>query len=127
MPLLSAFLGRLLKRPVWSEVTNTHERRSDERQSAFIPVLIGLRGQPPLAGSVINISLNGAAIRINEWNAAWLISLDQSDEMWLAGLLEVPVICWVVIVEKDVIRVHFAWDHEFRNQLQELIGKLIPM
>jgi hypothetical protein len=98
--------------------------RATARFDAEVPVLIGPDDTPPAAGVVVNISLQGAAVRIRD-AVKWLAHLDQGDELRMTGLLRASVPCWVVVVDGDLLRVHFAMDAAQRNRLFELIGSLV--
>jgi hypothetical protein len=98
--------------------------RAAERFGAKIPVFIGPRGTPPTAGALVNISLQGAAVRISK-DTEWLTSLDQGDELHMTGLLPTPVACWGVVVDGDMLRVHFSADAGQRDKLFEGIGSLL--
>jgi hypothetical protein len=98
--------------------------RATSRFDADIPVLIGPGGRSPAAGTVVNISLQGAAVRIHD-AVEWLAHLDQGDELRMTGLLSAPLPCWVVVVDGDLLRIHFAMDAAQRSRLFELIGSLV--
>ncbi len=105
--------------------------RQDERRGALrhdVQFNVHLRrpGISPVAGSVINISWSGAAIRVHGWNAptpaAWPTRLSHGDELWITGLLDSPLLCWVVTVDDGVLRVHYTLNEPMRDQLQEKIA-----
>jgi PilZ domain len=147
--LLSAFFGLSRKRSA-RVVSYPPERRSEERYEAYHPVSIsptGLNqyrqfqrgpyqsgGQPfgrsdsPVAGTVINISLGGAAVHIPGWGphapAEWLNRLDRGQELRLDGLVDAQLSCWVVTVDAGVVRVRFPSDYALRCQLREVIDSL---
>jgi hypothetical protein len=92
-------------------MAGTWHARAHERYEASIAVSVGPLGMRPVAGTVINISQGGAAIRINGWQAeimAWLTLLNKDDEMRLTGLRAVPMQCWVVAFGDGILRVHFS-------------------
>jgi hypothetical protein len=128
MSMLGTLLSRASKRPAGIVTTGARNARDAERYDAYIPVLVWPRGIPAVAGVVFNISLDGAAIRIPGSEATepagWLTRLNQSEEMRLTGLLYTPMSCWVVVVDSDVLRVHFSLDDACRRQLREVLGKL---
>lgn len=132
--LLSAFFGLSRKRSV-RVVSDPPERRTEERYEAYHPVSITPAGLNPsgrpaslVGGTVINISLGGAAVHIPGWGAEapaeWLNRLDRGDELRLDGLVDAPVSCWVVTVDAGVLRVRFSPDYALRCQLRELIDSL---
>jgi PilZ domain len=122
MTLLSAIF-RIPRNPRDSPSERyARDERDAVRHDANIPVTIQARGMPPVTGSVINISVRGAAIRIE--HATWLFHLSQGDELGLTGVLDLPVSCWVVVFDEEVLRVHFAPDDEVREQLRMVIGLL---
>jgi hypothetical protein len=129
--LLSAFLGAASKQQA-QIVSEPFNRRADERYEAYQPVSIGLPGRRvPVEGTVINISLGGAAVVIPGWGtrspARWLKHLERGDELRMAGLLDEVVSCRVVSVDIGVLRVRFSRDEVLRGQLRELIDGLAPL
>jgi len=108
MTLLSALFGLARKRRAGNGI-ELPDRREDERYEAYHPISVSLPGPPPaVAGTVINMSLSGAAVRIPGWAArapaAWLARLDRGDELRLDGLLDIPVSCWVIKADAGVLR-----------------------
>ena len=105
------------------------ERRADKRHEVYIPVSIGPRGRQSIAGTIVNISVRGAAIRLYQpgrgLQASWLDLLNQGDELWLRALLDTPVACWVVVIDDGVLRVYFASDDELRGKLRGMIERLV--
>jgi hypothetical protein len=126
---MSRVFERLRKGSTETRASPTRDRRVDARHAASIEVCIQVaRHCPPIAGTVINISLGGAAISVHERAGvdvtAWLARLDQNQELWLTGLLDSDVPCWVVVVDGHVLRVHFIDDDSFRDRLHGLIDRL---
>src|SRR4051812_3681795 len=78
------------------------ERRADKRYEVYIPVSIAPRGSEPIAGTIVNLSVRGAAIRLHQPRrgprASWLDLLNHGDELWLGALLAAPIACWVVVI-----------------------------
>jgi hypothetical protein len=113
---------------LFGPVRNGAERRTAPRYDVHIEVWLRQHGLAPVAGSVINISRSGAAIRVHGWNvpvpSAWPTRLNHGDEVWLTGLLDVPLSCWVIAVEDGVLRVHFSLEEAMRHQLREVISAL---
>ena len=128
MTLLSSMLGLSRRRSARNAAAFARDRRDAERFDVNHDVTIGMPGTAPLPGTVINISVSGAAIRIAGWNsrarAAGLVRLNRGDELWIVGMLRIPMSCWVVSFDANVLRVHFARGGAQRHQLRELIGKL---
>lgn len=121
-------LSTLLPRP-WKRIAPTVvERRGAERIETSVPVSIRGDGMLPCAGTVINISMTGAAISLHGWNvpvpAPWPTRLHHGDEIALVALLGVPLACWVVAVDEGLLRVRFLFDDVARRQLRELIERL---
>jgi hypothetical protein len=100
------------------------ERRTHPRFPMDQLVAIGLPGEAPVSGTLVNLSLGGAAILIHQWNAVWLDRLEQRDELWLTGLLDAPISCRVVVTDTGTLRVHFEDDAVLRQKLQDVIGRL---
>jgi len=100
------------------------ERRADERYDVSHPVAVGRPDAISIRGTLINLSLGGAAIRVHDWNGPWLAGLEQRDEMWLDGLTPTPVVCWIVVFDDDVLRVHFSPDELSRRRIQRAIDQL---
>ena len=108
------------------------ERRADKRREVYIPVSIGPPGKQSIAGTIVSLSVGGAAVRLHQprrgLRASWLDLLNQRDELWLGGLLDAPVACWVVVIDDDdVLRVHFAADDTPRQQIRDIISRLAPI
>jgi hypothetical protein len=78
----------------------------------------------------VNISISGAAVRILGWSLAahetWLTRLSHGDELRLAGLLDDPLLCWVIAVEQGVLRVRFLRDDGLRQKLRVLVAGIAP-
>ena len=126
MTVLSSIFGVSQNRLGPPLIFYARDDRDAVRHDANIPVSIQPRGMPPVAGTVIDISVGGAAIRIHRMNnaATWLFHLDQSDELGLTGLLADPMSCWVVTFDDDVLRVHFPPNGAVRHQLRGVIERL---
>jgi hypothetical protein len=124
-------LSALFKLPWrWSarHVAETSDRRGDERYEAYHPVTIRMPGMPPVAGTLISISLGGAAIRFQGWIAempeAWLTRLKRGDELRLDGLFDGQMSCQTVTTEAGVLRVQFARDDALRRKLRSMVNDL---
>lgn len=130
MNLLSALWWWRRERSARTWTPDLPDRRADERYDVLQRVTVGPIGAPPLAGTVTNLSLGGAAIRIDGWQTsrrgAWLSRLNQSQEMLLVGLLDTPIYCRVVVVDDGILRVHFQPDDTSRRGIRELIDRLTP-
>jgi len=85
------------------------ERRRHERFDVEHQVLIG-RGDMASAvpATVFSISLDGAALRVNDRALSRLGRPDKGDELWIDGLLPDPTKCRMVVFEGNVLRVHFS-------------------
>jgi hypothetical protein len=105
-------------------MSGPQERRAHPRFAMDQLVTVGPSGEAPVTGTLVNLSLGGAAIRIHHWNAAWLDRLEQRDQLWLTGLLDAPISCRVVVTDAGTLRVHFEDDAGGRPQLQDVIGRL---
>jgi len=109
-------------------VPRMRDDRAAERFDVCQSVSIGLPGDVVVTGSVINISVTGAAIRVDGWNTSrteWLAGLDQGDELWVEGILPGGLIsCWVVVSDEGLLRVHFSRDEAQRRQLRVAIARL---
>jgi hypothetical protein len=121
MGLLSALFGRSRQQSAAKD-----DRRGAQRFDAHQSVSIRRTGLPSVSGSLVNISVTGAAILIPGWSLAahetWLTRLAHGDEIWLAGLLDPPVSCWVIAVDEGVLRVRFLRDDRLREKLRMLIA-----
>jgi hypothetical protein len=104
------------------------DRRGAPRYDVYFEVWLRRTGLAPVAGAVINISESGAAIRVHGWNvpvpSAWPTRLNHGDELWLAGLLGIPLSCWIIGVNDGVLRVHFSLNEAMRYQLREVIDAI---
>jgi hypothetical protein len=109
-------------------VSQGPERRGAPRHDVHFEVWLRRRGLVPAAASIFSISRTGAAIRIHGWNvpvpSPWPTRLNHGDEIWLTGLFDTPVSCWVIAVDEGVLRVHFSMDEDTRDQLREMITAL---
>jgi hypothetical protein len=123
MPLPALF--KLPWRRSTSRVAGTSDRRTDERYEAYHPVKIQMPGMPPVAGTLISISLGGAAIRFHGWVAdvpdPWLTQLNCGDELRLEGLIDAPTSCQIVTTGAGVLRVQFARDDGLRRKLRSMV------
>jgi PilZ domain len=99
------------------------DRRDAPRFDVDHAVLVRREGLVPVAGTLINLSRSGAAIRIHGWHVpvpgAWPVRLKHGDEVELGDLLDEPVPCWVIAVEEGVLRVRFLVGEATRTKLRE--------
>src|SRR5580700_10472705 len=104
----------------------TANRRRDERYDAYQPVTIRIPGMPPVAGTLISVSLGGAAIRFHGWIAEvpdpWLTALNRGDELRLEGLIDTHASCQAVTTEAGVLRVQFSPDDAMRRELRSMVS-----
>jgi hypothetical protein len=109
----------------------TTNRRRDERYDAYHPVTIRIPGMPPVAGTLISVSLGGAAIRFHGWIAEvpepWLTALNRGDELRLEGLIDTQTSCQTVTTEAGVLRVQFAPDDAMRRELRSMVSDFSPL
>jgi hypothetical protein len=126
---LAMLLSALCKLPWKRSARNVGEkadRRRDERYDAYHPVTIRMSGMPPVAGTLISVSLGGAAIRFHGWIAEvpepWLTALNRGDEVRLEGLTDTQASCQIVTTEAGVLRVQFAPDDAMRRELRSMVG-----
>jgi hypothetical protein len=54
----------------------------------------------------------------------WPLRLSPGDELWMVGLIEPPLPCWLIETEVGLIRVHIYHDRRTREPLQALISHL---
>jgi hypothetical protein len=108
------------------KIAGKSDRRENERYEAYHPVTIRIPGMPPVAGTLISISLGGAAIRFHGWIAevpeAWLTDLKPGDELRLDGLVGVPMPCRTVTTAGGVLRVQFGQDDRLRHKLRSMVN-----
>src|SRR4051794_15721256 len=102
-------------------MSGSQDRRAWPRFPMDQSVSVGPPGEAPVVGTLVNLSLSGAAIRIHHWDAPWLERLNQSDQLWLAGILDAPFLCRVVVTDKGMVRVHFEDDAGLRRRIQWVI------
>jgi hypothetical protein len=109
----------------------TANRRRDERYDAYHPVTIRMPGMPPVAGTLISVSLGGAAVRFHGWIAEvpepWLTALNRGDALRLEGLTDTQASCQTVTTEAGVLRVQFAPDDTMRRKLRSMVGDFSPL
>jgi len=80
---------------------------------------------PSIAGSLVNISISGCAVRVQMTAAgkrSWPLHRSNGDEISLFGLLRQPVACWVVAVDNDIMRLRFLLDNGARDHLERAIA-----
>lgn len=125
---LSGLLTRRFRRQAATPLAGRSERRDAVRYEISLPVSLRRDGMPPFAGSLINISISGAAITLHGWNvpvpAPWPTRLKHGDEIALTGLLDVPLGAWVVAREEAVLRVRFLIDETVRERLAALMERV---
>jgi hypothetical protein len=113
-----------------TDVPTGSERRVAERFTVRRPVSIRRPGSSSVRGILLNISLTGAAVHIQGWNVAddapWPTMVGQGDEVWLTGLLNVPLACWAIAVDDGVLRVRFLRDPGTQAALRDLIANTEP-
>jgi hypothetical protein len=122
-------LSALFKLP-WKRsaprIAGMPDRRGDERYEAYQPVMIRMPGMPPVTGTLISISLGGAAIRFHGWIAEvpepWLTELSRGDGVQLEGLIDAPTSCQIVTTQAGVLRVQFAQDDGLRRKLRAMVS-----
>jgi hypothetical protein len=104
------------------------DRRGAPRHDVDFEVWLKRRGLVPAAGSIFSLSRTGAAIRIHGWNipvpSPWPTRLNHGDEIWLTGLFDTPMSCWVIAINEGVLRVHFSLDEDTREKLHTMIARL---
>jgi hypothetical protein len=83
-------------------------------------------GDTTIAGTMINVSLTGAAIRI-AGSARWLSRLNHGDEMLLAGLFDRGLLCWLVTLDDGVMRIHFPRSDDGQSPLRGAIQEMIAL
>jgi len=93
-----------VKNPIQEE----WERRSHERFDVEHHVLIGRGDMASVPATVFSISLDGAALRVNDRALSRLGRLDKGDELWIDGLLPDPTKCSMVVFEGNALRVRFS-------------------
>jgi hypothetical protein len=86
---------------------------------------------PPVAGTLISVSLGGAAIRFHGWIAEvpepWLTALNRGDELRLEGLIDTQMSCRTVTTESGVLRVQFAPDDAMRREVRSMVSDFSPL
>jgi hypothetical protein len=123
----------VLFKPRWKRsdqtVAKASDRRGDKRYPAYQPVTIRLHGMPPVAGTLVSISLGGAAIRFHGWVAdvpePWLTRLKRGDELRVDGLNGGPMCCRAVTAADGVLRVQFSRDDALRHKLRSVVDDAI--
>ena len=107
---------------------SSRDRRSAPRHDVEQAVVLSRSGLAPVAGLLVNISRSGAAIRIHGLHVPvpgpWPTRLRNGDEIWLSGLLDDPISCWVVAVGDGLLRVHFSLDETMQLQMRQKIPVL---
>ena len=107
-------------------------RRQPDRRGApryDVQLSVGLRRQGLADRGLGDQSFAPRRGRSGAWleravPAAWPTRLGHGDELWLTGLLDAPVSCWVISVDEAVVRVRFSLGDLSRAQLDELLHRL---
>jgi hypothetical protein len=112
-------------------VPSMHDPDNPERCGADQPTdetsakNYGFRQSSTRFVTMLNLSLTGTAVRILQGPLnGWLVKLDQGDEVSLFGLVAIPVDCWVVARDRDILRLRFIPTPAADAQLQNLISQL---
>ena len=99
------------------------DRRGATRFDVDVEVTLSARGRIPMTALVFNLSRSGAAIRIHGVHVPvpepWPVRLKHGDELWVAGVVDDPIFCWVVTTENGVLRVHFALEDDMLAKLRQ--------
>jgi hypothetical protein len=105
-----------------------NERRTELRFPIRRNVWLRHSGRLPAGGTLINVSRTGAAIQLrhtaNAMVAAWAFHLKNGEEVYLSGLLDDPVACWIVALDNDLLRVRFLADAATRVRLDGLLTQI---
>ena len=119
-------LNKLMQRATAKSPVRTSENRTEPRYGINRAIWFQQPGKMPVAGSVTNISMTGALARVTAVRRDdvifWPSLLSGGDEIWVSGLLNNPICCWVVAVDNDVLRLRFLLDTKERHQLQNAIA-----
>lgn len=85
------------------------------------------RGAIPVPGELLSISEKGALARVERSNdrftPPWPLYLRHGDEVWLYNVINEPLNCWVVAVERDVVRLRLFKDAGVLPDLRSLIDR----
>jgi hypothetical protein len=102
--------------------------RACDRYEAYHPVTLSVGPFAAAAGTVIGISLDGAAVHLPGWRTnappAWLSHLEQGGQLQLGGLIDELVPCRTVKFHDGVVQVEFARDPALGGQLREFLDCL---
>jgi hypothetical protein len=123
--LMDMLRNRLRQRP--AELTSaqnaTEERRGARRHDVDLEVTLSGRGRISMPALLFNISRSGAAIRIHGVHVPvpepWPVRLKHGDELWVLGVLDDPIFCWVVAVDSGILRVHFSLEEDMQLELRQ--------
>jgi hypothetical protein len=81
----------------------------------------------PAPGLLLNISERGALAQVQTTKAdaaPWPMHLRQGYELWLSNVIPEPLFCWVVAVERDLVRLRLLNDESVLPDLRALIAQL---
>jgi hypothetical protein len=107
---------------------NREEMRAAPRYTLRRSIWFRARGALPAPGLLLNISERGALAQFDAAkaaeNASWPLRLRHGDELWLYNVIPEPLCCWVVSVERDLIRLRLFSDTDVLPALRKLIMHL---
>lgn len=124
--MLPAIFRRLSWRGTRAVVRPVVNRRNARRFAAQHPVFVQRDGMISVVGTLENISISGAAVRVHGWNvplpAPWPTFLNPGEEIALAGVLDTPLTCQVVAVNDGLLRLRFPSGDTLRDRLGDAIA-----
>jgi hypothetical protein len=105
-----------------------YERRQSPRYAINRPITFRRPALAAASALLINLAEGGALARIkipeDTFIPPWPLRLANGDELWMADLIDRPLLCWIIEIETDLVRVHIYNDHRIRPRLRALIERL---
>jgi hypothetical protein len=102
-------------------------RRDGERIMVDRAIWFRRRGAIPAPGRLLNISERGALAQVDQAAApdgiCWPLHLRHGDELWLTDVIDDPLECWVVSVERDLIRLRLMYDAGLLPELRAFMSR----
>ena len=111
------------------EPSSRIERREAPRYALRRAIWFRRRGAIPASGQLLNISERGALTQVDKREDSdvipWPLHLRHGDEVWLYNVVKDPLHCWVVAVERDLVRLRIYNDEDVLPDLRALIANLV--
>ncbi|WP_146101822.1 hypothetical protein [Rhodopila globiformis] len=106
-------------------------RRDGERIVVDRPIWFRRRGALPAPGRLLKISERGAIAQVDRAGSpngiCWPLYLRHGDEVWLTDVIDDPLACWVVAVERDLVRLRLMYDAGLLPELRAFMSRPVEL